>query len=263
MKDAFWLRKLRQLGKKFGYRLIDGESPEALFSELMKFRDGGESTAKSRKHEFLAYVLRNINLSKAQLCQDLFALFMTGDKREGYFVEFGATNGILLSNTYLLETAYGWNGILAEPAKSWHEALHKNRRCAIDERCVWKRSGEQLEFNEVHEGELSTIAEFSESDGHEQSRKNGMRYMVETITLNELLRSHGAPGVIDYMSVDTEGSELEILSHFDFSQHDIRIISVEHNFTPERERLYALLKSKGYARVFEKFSQWDDWYVKE
>jgi hypothetical protein len=40
------------------------------------------------------------------------------------------------------------------------------------------------------------------------------------------------------------------------------MISVEHNYTPERERLHVLLKSKGYGRVFERFSQWDDWYVK-
>lgn len=262
MRDEFWLRKLRQLGKKFGYRLINGDSPEALFVELMKFREGGEAAAKSREHEFLAYVLRNVNHSRAQLCQDLFALFMTGGKRGGYFVEFGATNGMLLSNTYLLEAEYEWSGILAEPAKSWHEALHKNRGCAIDERCVWKSSGEQLEFNEVNEGELSTIADFSGSDGHQQSRKYGKRYMVETVSLNELLEDHGAPGVIDYMSVDTEGAEFEILSHFDFSRHDVRMISVEHNYTPERERLNELLKSKGYARVFERFSQWDDWYVK-
>ncbi len=63
------------------------------------------------------------------------------------------------------------------------------------------------------------------------------------------------------MSVDTEGSEYEILSHFDFSQYQINLISVEHNDSENRDQLRALLGQKGYFRVFEEFSEFDDWYV--
>lgn len=262
MRDRFILRKLRQFGKKFGLKLIDANSPAALFCEVMKYREGGEAEHKSREHEFLAYVSRNLSSSQAQLCQDLFALFLTEEKRNGYFVEFGATNGVTLSNTYLLETSWGWSGILAEPARGWHEDLKKNRRCQIETRCVWSKTGEQLEFNEVAEGELSTISQFSGSDGHSAARKQGQQYAVDTISLNDLLEKHNAPFDIDYMSVDTEGSEYSILSHFDFSRHNIRLITVEHNFTDDREKIYVLLCSKGYKRIFEGFSQWDDWYVK-
>ena len=72
----------------------------------------------------------------SQLKQDLFVLLETGFKRGGYFVEFGATNGIDLSNTYLLEREFGWTGILAEPATAWHEALQRNRNAIIDTDCV-------------------------------------------------------------------------------------------------------------------------------
>lgn len=63
--------------------------------------------------------------SKAQLRQDLFALSYLDFKKNGYFVEFGATNGVDLSNTYLMEKEFGWNGILAEPAVVWHKDLKK------------------------------------------------------------------------------------------------------------------------------------------
>jgi hypothetical protein len=55
--------------------------------------------------------------SKSQLKQDLFVLAELDFKSNGFFVEFGATNGIDLSNTHLLENEFGWGGILAEPAK--------------------------------------------------------------------------------------------------------------------------------------------------
>ena len=77
--------------------------------------------------------------SKAQLHQDIFVLAEHDFKSAGYFVEFGATNGHDLSNTYLLETQFGWQGIVAEPAKSWHEALKKNRQCHIETDCVWRK----------------------------------------------------------------------------------------------------------------------------
>ena len=65
-------------------------------------------------------IVRN---SKSQLGQDVLALSLTGTKQMGYFVEFGATNGLDLSNTYMLEKNYGWTGILCEPAKEWHQEL--------------------------------------------------------------------------------------------------------------------------------------------
>ncbi len=246
----------------FDLELIDAADPAELFSALLKYHGDTTELQKNREQAFLAHVIRNISPSKSPLFQDLFVLFMTNEKRGGYFVEFGATNGVTLSNSWLLEKSFGWNGILAEPARCWHADLRANRNCSIETHCVWDKSGERLEFNEVSLGELSTISSFSGSDGHFMDRKKGDVYLVETISLNGLLEKHRAPREIDYMSVDTEGSELTILNNFDFSRFDVRIITVEHNFTPAREKIHELLASKGYKRVFEKFSKWDDWYVK-
>jgi hypothetical protein len=68
-----------------------------------------------------------IKKSKAQLRQDLFVLTHLDFKTHGFFVEFGATDGIHLSNSYLLEREFHWSGILAEPAKSFEVALRQNR----------------------------------------------------------------------------------------------------------------------------------------
>lgn len=128
-------------------------------------------------------------------------------------------------------------------------------------RCVWEKSGEQLSFFEVDDGELSTIASFKDSDTHSESRKKGVEYGVPTISLGDLLAEHNAPDQIDYLSVDTEGSEFYILSALDFSKYQFKVITVEHNYTDTREKVYELLTKNGYIRILEGFSQWDDWYV--
>jgi FkbM family methyltransferase len=209
-----------------------------------------------------------IETSKAQLKQDIFVLSELNFKTDGYFVEFGATNGVEISNTWLLEKQYGWSGILAEPSKFWHGELKKNRCCNIETDCVWSTSNQTLTFNEVdtsqasYGNELSTIDQFSNLDNHAESRQSGKKYSVNTISLNDLLIKYNAPACIDYLSIDTEGSEFEILSHFDFDKYDIKIITCEHNHTLMREKLFELLTSKGFVRKYEQLSKWDDWYVK-
>jgi FkbM family methyltransferase len=201
--------------------------------------------------------------SKSQIFQDLFVLYILNGKRGGFFVEFGATNGVSLSNTFLLEKEYGWDGILCEPGKVWKNALFSNRNCTIDNRCVWSKSGEKLTFNESKLPELSTLEKYNDADFHSSLRKDGNLYTVETVSLVDLFDYHNAPRVIDYLSIDTEGSEFEILNAFDFSKVDIKIITVEHNFSLMRDSIYDLLTKNGFKRVFETISLFDDWYVKE
>lgn len=210
----------------------------------------------------VAPILRLLPHSTAQFRQDLFVLAELGLKRDGFFVEFGATDGLNLSNTHLLEQEFGWRGILAEPARYWHVGLAANRNCAIDHRCVWKTSGETITFNQTAMPELSTIDKFSSADLHKEARKLGSRYDVATVSLMDLLAEHGAPQHIDYLSLDTEGSEYDILESFDFARYDVRVITCEHNFTPMRRRVHALLTAMGYVRKCERVSEFDDWYVK-
>lgn len=198
---------------------------------------------------------------RSQIGQDLFALYSLNWKRGGYFVEFGATDGVQLSNTYLLEKNFGWTGILAEPAKLWHADLVKNRSAKIDFNCIWKESNQSLSFLTAKNPELSTIDFFSKADTHKKTRKLADWQTVKTLSLNDLLKKHKAPAVIDYLSIDTEGSELEILNAFDFSLHTFLVITCEHNFSNRRKSVHDLLVRNNYVRVLEGLSRWDDWYI--
>jgi FkbM family methyltransferase len=201
--------------------------------------------------------------TSSQLQQDVIARYVNQNAPEpsNYFVEVGASDGVTISNTVILEKLHSWSGILAEPATRWHHSLLENRECVIDLRCVWKESGLTVEFQETKVGELSSIATFISNSNAKYSGGASKSYKVSTVTLLDLLREHHSPKRIGFLSIDTEGSEHEILRNFDFSSYLFNFIAVEHNFGETRDLIKEVLTANGYSRVLTAYSKWDDWYV--
>jgi hypothetical protein len=127
---------------------------------------------------------------------------------------------------------------------------------------VYSRTGEQISFSENYIGELSGITEFTGNDHHGLLDRTTDSYQVETISLLDLLRNHNAPKHIEFLSVDTEGSEFEILNAFDFSQYTFGAICVEHNYLENRPKVKQLLLANGYRQVYPELSDFDDWFVR-
>ena len=209
--------------------------------------------------DLAAKLIEALPFSRAQLRQDLVVLGLLSAQRNGFFVEFGATDGVQRSNTFLLEKRFGWTGILAEPALVWHQALKESRNCAIDHRCVAGDGGQLVAFLEAEDAELSTLAKFRDADRH---HREGLNYTVETVSLNDLLVEHRAPQGFDYLSLDTEGSEIEILENFDLGFWCPRVVTVEHNYTSARSKLADLFQQHGYRQVHSSMSRWDSWFVR-
>ena len=199
----------------------------------------------------------------SQLGQDLWVLERTNYKRGGFFVEFGATDGVLLSNTYLLETQFGWKGLLAEPNPSFEKQLRANRSSTISTQCIGARTGERVEF--VFADAYGGMKAHANQDQNADRRAGYMAdeanlVELETISLHDFLVEHEAPRVIDYISIDTEGSEFEILSTFPFDEWDVRQWTIEHNFIEDlREKIFDLMSANGYKR---EEVEWDDFYFK-
>jgi FkbM family methyltransferase len=210
-----------------------------------------------------AYAARALELVPqlhGQHFQDLIAaLLRPAELGPGYYVEFGAADGVKLSNTLLLERL-GWQGILAEPGRNWHAALRANRSAYIATDCVWSASGSEVLFSEAHAPLLSGVTS-THDRLPQRPQLSKATYSVRTIALNDLLAQAGAPPVIDFLSIDTEGSELAILTPFRLAERQIRLIAVEHNKRPDRADIAQLLGGHGYRRILEPFSAIDDWYV--
>jgi FkbM family methyltransferase len=232
-----------------------------LHGPLRRAKEAGTPVELSETFDFLSFALRRCRVSRSQMSQDLWVLYELADRKGGYFVEFGAGDGVVLSNTFLLETGYAWNGVLAEPNPVFHDALRRNRRAVISTDCIAGQSGETVTFNLTEDPHFSTIDRYTAEDGHAVLRASGTRIPVPTRSLTDLLRQANAPRRIDYLSIDTEGSEYEVLSAFDFKEYDVELLTVEHNHTPRQQQLHVLLERNGFARKFPELSDFDAWYV--
>ena len=256
--SLFWLLKGRNLVVIKREHLESLEREQNLFELIKKI-------INIELDDRIVYEITKKTLTSSthsQLLQDVLAVYFNEtnpNKYENFFVEFGATDGKTLSNTYLLETIFGWDGILSEPAKSWHKSLISNRKCSIDLRAVWSCTGAELAFQENVIGELSTLSKFANV---EISRSQTQRkYIVKTVSLNDLLCLHAAPTKIGFLSIDTEGSEQEIINALDFTRYSFGFITIEHNYSKYREEVFQILSKNGYTRVMQDFSSWDDFYI--
>ncbi len=254
---------------------------------LVKFRETIERQRNSEEiiwkllvavKDFLWWVLisekkpaKKEALYFSQLGQDLWVLKQTHFKKRGYFVEIGAGDGIFLSNTYALEKRFGWRGICADPV--YGEELKKNRLCHIEKSAIFTQSGISVVF--TMESYLSGIKKYFDK----LHTRLGKEIVVTTVSLHDLLKKYHAPKNIDYLSIDTEGSEYEIIKDFPFSEFNIQCITIEHNANSnhpddikKRGEIKTLLKHNGYAqfnskKFIEEYSEghltdnFEDWYL--
>ena len=199
-------------------------------------------------------------MSRSQLGQDLEVVKFYNKKEGGFFIEIGASDGMNLSNTHLLEMQYKWKGICCEPIPSNFEKLVKNRPNSVCyNEAVYNQSGLTLTFHIANNFDLlSGISDHI--DKYKSSvDANKTVIQVQTISLLDVLDKANAPSFIEYMSLDTEGSEFEILKNFDFGKYTFGLIDVEHNFIePRRTEIKNLLLSNGY--IYKGANNWDDMY---
>lgn len=186
---------------------------------------------------------------KSQLGQDKWVSEVLSSKRGGYFVELGAGDGEDLSNTFFFEKVLEWNGICIEPNNILFEKLKQNRNCNLSNALISFETGRSVQFSscDVVSG---IIDDFT---GPFTIRAQESCATKITKTLSEVLDEMKAPEIIDYLSLDVEGHEYQILSTFPFHRYKFRCITVEHNSphvgSGEQIKIRKLLELNGYNFV--------------
>lgn len=200
------------------------------------------------QNEFLYFVIKNLRISYSQVFQDLFVLYVLNFKKRGVFIEIGGGDGKNISNTYLLEKKYFWRGLICEPDKRLHDKIKKYRRCKIVKNPI---------------ADICKSINFYQSFLYGSSIKkikNSKKIRLSGLCLNHLIEKNIKQSV-DYISIDTEGNEYDIIKNFNFKKFEIKIFTIEHNFNKNRNKIYKLMCKNGYSRKYKLLSYMDDWYV--
>jgi FkbM family methyltransferase len=192
-------------------------------------------------------------------------------KTNGYFLEVGAAGGRETSSCYILETALGWTGICVEPNDDFFKQLVKNRTNSICENvCLAGNSGRVVYI----QGDEDTVSPYmggikanleANKDGGRDVIRKGKEVEKDAMSLEELLKKHDAPAVIDYAAFDIEGSELEVLRGFPFGQYTFLALTLECARTIW-EPITRLLTSNGYVEVKNPFNRdkpWERYWLHE
>ena len=172
-------------------------------------------------------------------------------KENGFFVDIGAHNGKTGSNSFFFEKYRNWSGICIEPGPNEFKTLANNRKSININCCVSNYEGvSNFTYINGYSNMLSGLTENYDpkhllrisrelrSFGGEQKE-----IKVPVRTLCSILEEHKAYE-IDYCSIDTEGSEYEIIKDFDFSKFKIKILSIENNY--EHKNIRDTLSKNGY-----------------
>ena len=203
--------------------------------------------------KFFKLIINKKKLSKSQIFQDLFAYFFSNCKKKGTFIEIGGGNGVDLSNSYILEKKFKWRGVICEPDSRLHADILAKRKCFLETKPVSGSVNKNIYF--YFKGLYDSYVRLS----YGPSAKK-----LKSISLNNLIKKYQLGKNIDYISIDTEGNELDIINNFNFNKYNVKIFTIEHNFKKKkRERIYKILKKNNYQRVFKYVSYMDDWYIKK
>lgn len=175
-------------------------------------------------------------------------------KKNGYFLDIGANNGININNTYFLEKELGWEGVCVEADPNIFKDLIVNRKCFCINIAI---SNNNMGINFLPDG-LS---------GREFNSPTSIR--IATKTLKDVLVDKNSPKTIDYLSLDIEGMELKALKGFPFDEYKILAITVEHNLYlgkgEYKEEIKKFLDERGYLLYKENVESegfpFEDWYI--
>jgi FkbM family methyltransferase len=197
----------------------------------------------------------NKNLGKikfqGQWLQDMIAYMYFSEIKNGFYIEIGANDGVMYSNTYVFEQL-GWRGICVEPQKDIFEKyLTKYRKCDCRNVAISSKSEENAEFLlATGFNPISGLTVGMDDEHKNWTKEHGAIEMikVKTITFDELMSNYPDVTVIDFISIDVEGHESEILNSIDFSKYKFRFLLIENN---EPEKIKNILEMNGYKEVMK------------
>lgn len=186
----------------------------------------------------LAYLGR-----ESQVGQDKLIMSLLNHPPKGYFIDLAANDATNLSNTYQLEKQLNWSGICIEPNPIYWTSL-SHRKCHVVAAVIGKERMQEIQFRMYPD--LKKRAPSGGIEGYIDPnipRSKEKSVDMYTVPFHEILSKFDAPNVIDYLSLDVEGSEFLVMEAFPFQNYVFKVMTVER----PRQDLVDLLVSHDYV----------------
>ena len=187
---------------------------------------------------------------QGQFFQDMVAFFFFQNKKEGFYIDIGANDGISGSNTYIFEQI-GWNGVCIEPHPVAYKYLKKYRKCDCYNVALSTEVNENVDFFKASASVLSGLNEGMEESHKQWAKDSGKTEIikVKTVTFDEIMANYPTVNHIDFMSLDVEGYEIPILETINFNKYTFGFITVENNDT---EKIMEIMQKNRYKVFMER-----------
>jgi FkbM family methyltransferase len=190
---------------------------------------------------------QNLRFS-AQFMQDKMAYLFFEGKKDGFYIEIGANDGYNGSTTFWAQQL-GWKGICVEPQKTTFERLQKYRNCALYNFAISDKTQKNVEFIAFPERDFRSGISNTMSQQHIEDAKklsNMQTTTIDTITFDDMMKDFPDIKHIDFLSIDTEGHEINVLQSIDFDKYSFGFITIE---TEENSDVVEFIKQKGYKML--------------
>jgi len=189
---------------------------------------------------------KRLRFSYAQFGEDMIAEALLPEQ-DGFYVEVGAFHPVQFSNTYLFYRK-GWRGIAIDPNQRFAEAFHRRRPGDITVQCAVDETEGMAAFDIMSElGELDCLHSTNKSSSAEKPLRS---IQVQCRRLGSILDEHLPKGrQIDFLSVDCEHHDLQVLRSNDWTKYRPRVIAVEDWESEATSVICRFLAERNYKLV--------------
>lgn len=182
-------------------------------------RDSRHMNCSNLNGEYLLY---------SQFGQDYYVYTRHFSKlrRPGFYLDIATNDPVSISNTYFMDRCLRWKGVCVEANPTYYEKIHRLRSCHIVPTCVSRKDGEVVEVG--LQGGAGGILGKTFKHTEKWARENiKVPTLVERCTTVQQVLDRGNIETVDYLSLDVEGHEVQVLKGVDWSRTKINVMTIE------------------------------------
>lgn len=200
--------------------------------------------------DFYSFIIANHKLSSSKLFQDLFVYYNFQNFNHGSSLEIGTIEDGNFSNVSLLASHLGWKSIIIDENISLNEDLKNKYPC-----CEVLSKSLFTDQNSEISSLLDTDHNFNILD-----QKNLQPSTLQT-SINQIFRDFFNSSPIEYLSLNLNNKNYELIKELDFDKFKPKIITVNQSSNNSKDELHEIILRSGYLRFFKEHTQYESWYV--